>query len=98
MVAQLVERGHWADYIDPCSGLPANSSGNKVYSEVDGFAVLLGYPTQNANCCKILLHPEWGSAIYPASLFSDAPASVVAEVVQGLAMSPSGGTDTSPTQ
>ena len=81
MMKELEADGHWADYIDPCSGLPANSDGNKIYGEVDGFQTMLGYRTQNANCCKILLHPEWGAAVYPATLFTTAPAEAVMKIV-----------------
>lgn len=77
---ELSSKGYWADYIDPCSGLPANTEGNKIYGEVDGFQALLGYSTQNANCCKILLHPKWGSAVYPATMFTNAPADIVAQL------------------
>ena len=80
----LMGQGYFADYIDPCSGLPANTDGNKIYGEVDGFQALLGYHTQNANCCKILLHPKWGSAVYPATLFTNAPGHLVSELVQHL--------------
>jgi phosphatidylinositol glycan class T len=81
VIKALEANGHWADYIDPCSGLPANSDGNKIYGEVDGFQALLGYRTQNANCCKILLHPVWGAAVYPATLFTNAPAEAVIKIV-----------------
>ena len=30
-IKEVTDAGHWADYIDPCSGLPANSDGNKIY-------------------------------------------------------------------
>eukprot|EP00775_Hariotina_reticulata_P004124 gene4124-4370_t len=72
--ARLQDQGHWCDYIDPCSGLPMIQQGtNNVYPEVEGLSVLLGYKTQNAGCCKIVLHPRWGSAVYPATLFTKAP-------------------------
>jgi hypothetical protein len=60
----------------------ANTDGNKVYSEVDGFQVLLGYATQNAGCCKILLHPTWGSAVYPATAFAIGNRDVVLRVLR----------------
>lgn len=70
----LAAKGFWADYIDPCSGLPMVHKESTVpYGEVDGFSTLLGYRTSNAGCCKILLHPQWGSSIYPASMFVKAP-------------------------
>ncbi|PSC75053.1 Methylmalonic aciduria and homocystinuria type D mitochondrial [Micractinium conductrix] len=71
---RLAAAGHWADYIDPCSGLPMiNRATNAVYGEVEALVTLLGYKTQNAGCCKIILHPCWGSSVYPASLFAKAP-------------------------
>ena len=75
----LIEnKGYFADYIDPCSGLAMiTREANKVYSEVDGAQQLLGYSVHNAGCCKILLHPSWGSAVYPASIFTTAPSEVV---------------------
>jgi hypothetical protein len=29
---------------------------------------LLGYQVLQANCCRILSHPQWGAAVYPASM------------------------------
>lgn len=77
---EFIAAGYWSDYIDPCSGLPMlNQTCNKVFSEVDGAQQLLGYSVMNAGCCKVLLHPQWGSGVYPASLFTKAPSVVVAE-------------------
>mmetsp|Transcript_2832 Transcript_2832/g.7472 ORF Transcript_2832/g.7472 Transcript_2832/m.7472 type:complete len:209 (-) Transcript_2832:1364-1990(-) len=74
--------GYWADYIDPCSGLPMMSLGcNKVYSEVDGMECLLNYKAHNAGFCKILTHPKWGSAVYPATIFAFCPLSIAAEIL-----------------
>jgi hypothetical protein len=70
---RIRDAGYWADYIDPCSGLPMLEKGNKVYSEVDGIECLLGYKSYNAGFCKILTHPMWSSAVYPATLFAKAP-------------------------
>lgn len=71
---RLIDQGFWADYIDPCSGLPMiHKEGSNVYGEVQGLVTLLGYQTQNAGCCTIILHPVWGSSVYPASFFTKAP-------------------------
>lgn len=79
---RLIEQGYWADYIDPCSGLPmVHKDGNNVYGEVQGLVTLLGYHTQNAGCCKIVLHPVWGTSVYPASMFSKAPMDAVEEAL-----------------
>lgn len=82
---QLRAKGYWADYIDPCSGLPMISLNcNKVYSEVDGMECLLNYRAHNAGFCKILTHPKWGSAVYPATIFAHAPADVVRSLLESL--------------
>jgi len=60
---------------------------NKVFSEVDSAQQLLGYSVQNCGCCKVLLHPQWGSAVYPASMFTNAPL----EVVKSLLFEEGGG-------
>ena len=82
---QLRAKGFWADYIDPCSGLPMISLNcNKVYSEVDGMECLLNYKAYNAGFCKILTHPKWGSAVYPATIFAHAPADIVRSLIESL--------------
>ncbi|GAX79736.1 hypothetical protein CEUSTIGMA_g7177.t1 [Chlamydomonas eustigma] len=70
----LSDQGHWADFIDPCSGLAMiHKDSQQVYSEVEALSVLKGYKTANAGCCKVLLHPHWGSSVYPATMFTCAP-------------------------
>lgn len=79
---KIRSRGYWADFIDPCSGLPMLTPNcNKVYSEVDGMECLLNYKSYNAGFCKILTHPRWGSAVYPATIFAHCPVSVARDVV-----------------
>jgi hypothetical protein len=79
---RLIAKGHFADYIDPCSGLAMiTKDANKVFSEVDSAQQLLGYSVMNAGCCKVLLHPSWGSAVYPATIFTNA---TTEEVVDAL--------------
>jgi Methylmalonic aciduria and homocystinuria type D protein len=107
---KICAQGYWADFIDPCSGLPMITTDcnkvrtiyfgyfkvalvsdlyyfvlinspppllHKVYSEVDGMEVLLNYKAHNAGFCKILTHPQWGSAVYPATIFTYAPRHIV---------------------
>jgi len=82
---QLRSQGFWADFIDPCSGLPMISLNcNKVYSEVDGMECLLNYKAYNAGFCKILTHPKWGSAVYPATIFAYAPLEVAKTLLESL--------------
>ena len=79
---QLLRMGYWADFIDPCSGLPMITTDcNKVYSEVDGMECLLNYKSYNAGFCKILTHPKWGSSVYPATIFVHAPKEPIIKLV-----------------
>ncbi|CAI5527204.1 unnamed protein product [Closterium sp. Naga37s-1] len=83
LVERLSQHGHFADYIDPCSGLPmVNRNSQTYYGEVDAAQTLLGYPVANAGCCKVLLHPQWGSAVYPATFFTSAPLDVLLEALK----------------
>ena len=86
---RLEAGGHWADFADPMTAMPARGpSGPAGYSEVEGFEVLLGYHVQNVGCCKIILHPKWQSRIYPATLFTTAPAAAVRAALQGSVLAP----------
>ena len=62
--------------------------GNKVYGEVDGFELLCSYKTSDAGGCKVLLHPSWASAVYPASIFSTAPIDLVLEIIKDDSFQP----------
>ncbi|KAF9103653.1 hypothetical protein BGX27_010479, partial [Mortierella sp. AM989] len=55
--------------------------GRDVYPDVEGCQLLLKYDFQNAGCCKVLLHPNWGSKIYPATFFTTAPLETLLKVV-----------------
>lgn len=83
--AKVQEAGGWADYIDPCSGLPMITSDcNKVFGEVQSAEVLLNYNTMNCGCCKVLLHPTWGSSVYPASIFTTASEDLVLSALKSI--------------
>lgn len=81
VTSRLIELGYWAEYCDPCSGLPMHSPGNVVYAEVQGLCLLRGYSTMNVGTCKVVLHPSWGASVYPASMFTDAPFHVLTKVM-----------------
>ena len=79
---RLIADGHWSDYVDPCSGLAmVNKASQSIYGEVDALVTLLNYQTTNSGCCKVVLHPQWGSAVYPATIFTKAPKDALAAAV-----------------
>ena len=85
MCGALVSEGHWSDYLDPCSGLPMiHRDSQTVYDEVSALTVLRGFRCDNAGCCKVVLHPEWGSFIYPATCFTMAPVDVLHNEIKAM--------------
>jgi Methylmalonic aciduria and homocystinuria type D protein len=58
-----------------------NRQYNQPYSEVDGLMVFQKYQVQNAGSCRVILHPSWGSSVYPATLFAKAPARTLQEAI-----------------
>ena len=82
----LAARGWWADFVDPCSGLAVRTPfANTPYPEVDAFEAVLRWRTSSAGGCRVLLHPSWGAAVYPATLFARAPLEVLLEAMRNAA-------------
>jgi hypothetical protein len=77
----LAGRGRWADATDPATGAALFGDAGALYSDVPPIARLLRYPTLDAGGCTILLHPAWRTAVYPATLFTDATLDVLLEVL-----------------
>ncbi|CAG8734779.1 25761_t:CDS:2 [Dentiscutata erythropus] len=74
--------GYWADLTDPASGYPIFSDpGPSTYPDVHGAEQLLKYDIYNAGCCHILLHPKWGSKVYPGTLFTTANENCIKQVI-----------------
>lgn len=85
----LAAQGHWCDYIDPCSGLPTHTKNcTSVYDEVSGHQCLLKYAVSQAGGCKVLLHPKWNTACYPATIFTTAPDDVVLAALSAYGRAP----------
>eukprot|EP01012_Entosiphon_sulcatum_P042117 TRINITY_DN56056_c0_g1_i1.p1 TRINITY_DN56056_c0_g1~~TRINITY_DN56056_c0_g1_i1.p1 ORF type:complete len:197 (+),score=34.81 TRINITY_DN56056_c0_g1_i1:39-593(+) len=94
VVADLLKQGHWADYTDPTSGLPAGPDrGSQPYCDVEGMLLLLPYDGTVVECaggaCRLVSHPKWGVATYPATLFTTAPLDVAIAVLAASAFVPS---------
>eukprot|EP01135_Chromosphaera_perkinsii_P004609 Nk52_evm2s292 gene=Nk52_evmTU2s292 len=81
---KIVSQSYFADFTDPCSGFPAiGERGTTFYPDVNGAEALLGYNLDNMGCCKVLSHPKWGTKVYPATLFTTAPAHLLKEAIIG---------------
>ena len=54
---EIISKGYWADYIDPCSGLAMiTPNANKTFNEVASAEMLLGYSVVNTGCCKVIIN------------------------------------------
>jgi hypothetical protein len=80
IAAELQAQGYDADLFDPKTGLPMLSQAGRSMDDVAVVSACLGYGTMEIDGCSILLHPEWGSAVYPAVLVSSAVPTVVERV------------------
>ena len=73
LATALQAQGYLAEAFDPRTGWPLLSPPGQV--PLDDVAIVrscLGYPTVNRQGCSVLLHPVWGSSVYPSTLLSSA--------------------------
>jgi hypothetical protein len=81
----LRDRGYLTDLIDPRTGYPLLSHPGPVPHDDTAVAkALLNYPVVKNQCC-VLVHPLWGTAVYPSILISAAPPSVIESVTKNIA-------------
>ncbi len=80
IVTELQDHGYHADLFDPKTGLPMLSQSGRSIDDVAVVRACLGYATMAIDGCDILLHPDWGTAVYPAVLVSSAVLTVVERV------------------
>lgn len=61
------------DIIDPRTGYPILSRPGEIsHDDTATVKALLNYPIIY-NRCRVLVHPEWGTAVYPSIMISTAP-------------------------
>lgn len=78
IIYNLRQLGYLADLFDPRTGQPLLSQAGTL--RLDDVAVVrstLGYSTTQFGNCRSILHPNWGSAVYPSILISSAEPSQV---------------------
>ncbi|MEA5550390.1 methylmalonic aciduria and homocystinuria type D protein [Anabaena cylindrica UHCC 0172] len=81
----LRDRGYLTDIIDPRTGYPLLSHPGPVPHDDTAVAkALLNYPVIQ-NKCRVLVHPQWGTAVYPSILLSEAPPEMIELVTRAIA-------------
>ncbi len=81
----LRDRNYLTDIIDPRTGYPLLSRPGKIpHNDTAVVKALLNYPVVH-NQCRVLVHPEWGMAVYPGILISVAPPIMIDWVAKSIA-------------
>ena len=81
----LRDQGYTTDLIDPRTGYPLLSHPGLIPHDDTAVAkALLNYPVIKNKCC-VLVHPQWGTAVYPSVLLSSAPPEVILSVIKSIA-------------
>lgn len=79
----LRENNYQAVAFDPRTGLPIDSlAGSLRLDDVAVVQSLLGYAIDRAGECAVILHPDWGKAVYPSILLSSATPQTLSLAVQ----------------
>ncbi|MGB3650344.1 MAG: methylmalonic aciduria and homocystinuria type D protein [Rivularia sp. (in: cyanobacteria)] len=81
----LRDKNYLADLIDPRTGYPLLSRPGQIpHDDTAVVKALLKYPII-CNDCRVLIHPKWGTAVYPSILISAAPKIIIAQTIQSIA-------------
>ncbi len=82
---KLRDHGYLTDLIDPSTGYPLLSHPGEIpHNDTAVVQALLNYPVIK-NKCRVLIHPLWGTAVYPSILISVAPPKVIATFTKEIA-------------
>ncbi|MEA5572767.1 methylmalonic aciduria and homocystinuria type D protein [Calothrix sp. UHCC 0171] len=81
----LRDMGYMADIIDPRTGYPLLSRPGQVpHNDTAVIEALLNYSIIK-NKCRVLVHPQWGTCVYPGILLSEAPPIVTEWILKDIA-------------
>lgn len=86
LVFSLRDRGYLADLIDPRTGYPLFSRPGQIpHNDTAVVKALLNYPVLKNKCC-VLVHPTWGTAVYPSIFISTAPPIILELAIKSMAL------------
>lgn len=81
----LRDKNYLTDLIDPRTGYPLLSRPGQIpHDDTAVVKALLKYPLI-CNKCRVLIHPKWGTAVYPGILISAAPQIIIARTIKSIA-------------
>jgi Methylmalonic aciduria and homocystinuria type D protein len=81
----LRDQGYLTDLIDPRTGYPLLSCPGEIpHDDTAVVKALLNYPIIQ-NECRVLVHPDWGMAVYPSIFISEAPPVIIEYFIRNIA-------------
>ncbi|MGD1912688.1 MAG: methylmalonic aciduria and homocystinuria type D protein [Rivularia sp. (in: cyanobacteria)] len=82
----LRDKNYLTDLIDPRSGYPLLSRPGQIpHDDTAVVKAILKYP-MICNKCRVLIHPKWGTAVYPSIIISAAPQIIIAYTFDRIAI------------
>jgi len=85
MIDWLGDRSYATDAFDPRTGYPRRSApGTLSHRDVSAVHAALGYPIEKSGECAVILHPLWGTAVYPSVMISTAPRAEIMNAIKRL--------------
>ena len=79
---QLHHQGHEAEFFDPRTGLPYHATQPGItLNDVAVVHTALNYALKPCGPCHCVIHPIWGSGVYPSIMMSSAAPCVFAPIV-----------------
>jgi len=82
---RLKGEGHWADFIDPCSGTPHyGPHTNTTMFETDEKYRMLGFRIEDLGCCKVITHAGFGKNVFVSCIVTNA--AVGSDVLDNVVM------------
>jgi hypothetical protein len=89
VVQRLQRDGFLAELFDPCTGLPLHSpAGRFCLDDVAVASACLGYGKLQHNGCRVMVHPVWGSSVYPSTLLSSALPEEMEQIMREVQATP----------
>ena len=84
LVFKLRDSQYQSDLFDPRNGYPLLSRpGNLTLNDTALVQDLLGFNVVKHRC-SLLIHPKWGTAIYPSTIVTSASLEIIQPMIQNL--------------
>ncbi len=77
LVLALQKQGYQSDLFDPRTGYPLFAPPGITFDDNAVVKAILNYPVSSHRQCSLLIHPVWGNQVYPSTIVTSAPSSIL---------------------